>query len=884
MSQTTLRVTFDRQQATTTGSTMSEHATSLLPAQACFANSQQTYATTTTATMNGLSAESRGRVEDYLNDKFQSVSDLENIDSLLAKVREQQELLRKQLDDARKDHEQARAEFDKQSSALRERATKHEADQADVAHRLQILTASEVGDEAIARFEEPMQKLRRMEVAENYVRTMQKAEQLEEQARRHLADQPRKAVGSYQALQGLAQGLEEAQPAAEGAAPHLLDQLSNSSKSLFEHIKNDLETKLRNTLDGIKWPKDSVQLLGKPLEDWSQYTSLLLELQEPSLLVHNNSVLTRSPQEPAILLPLVVMVQPLAQRFRYHFYGDRPTNRLDKPEYFYRHTLDLLSQYNTFMSDHLQPIFDARIREDDRLDLVYTDAVSAFITALLPMVSAKCVSVLPHLASQPQLMSHFIRETMLFDTELQHSWAYSPFPGPLTDWKGLTWDVLSKHGYFDTWLKLEKDFAVSRYQKIVDSPESRYIDYDGVEAGRTKPTTGTIRVNDLLETITDRYRNLSSFSQKMRFLIDVQIAIFDRYHLLLNEHFQSYRSSAHTAGRLISGQAAGQALGLEGLGTLLKIFGSAEYLERKMSDWSDDVFFLELWEELQDRASTNTGINGTVGRDLSVEEVAAKTSTTIRNADEILESDGGALFDETTTAYRRLRELSESEIVRLLQINARNALRSLQSVSVWASLSTTSTDIAQMPPSSALDSFNQAMTPLLEFLAKVLAPGPLRRVVRQICYTVQEEVYDRLLLRYTFSAAGAKQLKRDVVAICTTIDHSIKMPGEASRHLTRLSDAVTILSLPIKASGKTNGSSSTADEDDWGFDDEGTTDNSVPDAELPSDEDGWGLWQAEKAIFADNASARKALESMGINDLSEGDARNIVRRRIEVNS
>jgi len=839
---------------------------------------------TMAGTMNGLTAESRGRVEDYLNDKFQSISDLENIDSLLAKVHEQQQLLRKQLVDARGDHEEAEAEFEKESAALRERATKHEADQADIARRLQTLTASEVSDEAIARFEEPMQRLRRVEIAEHYVRTVQQAEQLDEQARRQLTDNPRKAVRAYQAVQNLAQGLDASQPAAEGAAPHLLDQISNASKSLFEHIKNDLETKLRKTLENIKWPKDGLQLLGKPFEDWSQYTTLLLELQEPSLLVHNNGVLAHTAQEPAILLPLVVMVQPLAQRFRYHFYGDRPTNRLDKPEYFFRHTLDLLSQYSAFMSDYLQPVLDARIREDDRLDLVYTDATSAFITALLPMVSAKCVSVLPHLTSQPQLMSHFVREMMLFDTELQHSWAYSPFPGPLSDWKGLTWDMLSKHGYFEPWLKLEKDFAVSRYQKIVDSQESRDIDYDGVEAGRTKPTNGAIRVNDLLETITDRYRNLSSFSQKMRFLIDVQIAIFDRYHMLLNEHFQVYRSSAHTAGRLISGQAAGQALGLEGLGTLLKIFGSAEYLERKMSDWSDDVFFLEMWEELQDRASTNTGINATVGRDLSVEEVASKTSTTIRNADEILESDGGALFDETTTAYRRLRELSESETVRLLQINARNALRPLQSVSVWASLSTISSDITQMPPSSALDSFNQAMTPLFEFLAQVLAPGPLRRVARQICYTVQEEVYDRLLMRYNFSAAGAKQLKRDVIAICTTIDHSIKMPGEASRHFVRLNDAVTLLSLPIRASKKTASGPNTADGDDWGFDEEGDTDNGTLDAETPADEDAWGLWQAEKAIFADNASARKALESMGISVLSEADARNIVRRRIEVNS
>ena len=35
-------------------------------------------------------------------------------------------------------------------------------------------------------------------------------------------------------------------------------------------------------------------------------------------------------QEPVVLLPLEVMVRPLELRFKYHFEGDRPTNRLEK--------------------------------------------------------------------------------------------------------------------------------------------------------------------------------------------------------------------------------------------------------------------------------------------------------------------------------------------------------------------------------------------------------------------------------------------------------------------------------------------------------------------------------------------------------------------------
>ena len=35
-------------------------------------------------------------------------------------------------------------------------------------------------------------------------------------------------------------------------------------------------------------------------------------------------------EEPLVLLPLEVMIRPLELLFRYHFDGDKPTNRLDK--------------------------------------------------------------------------------------------------------------------------------------------------------------------------------------------------------------------------------------------------------------------------------------------------------------------------------------------------------------------------------------------------------------------------------------------------------------------------------------------------------------------------------------------------------------------------
>jgi hypothetical protein len=151
--------------------------------------------------------------------------------------------------------------------------------------------------------------------------------------------------------------------------------------------------------------------------------------------------------------------------------------------------------------------------------------------------------------------------------------------------------------------------ALSRYQSIVDAPDFGDLDYDSVDPKATKPTKGAIRVNDLLETITgalgsfrsrhqtlihlaDRYRPLTSFSQKLTFLIDIQIAIFDKLHERLVSNLEAYLTKTTALGRAMGGvtkEEQEKLLGVEGLERLCKTYGSADYLERAMRDWSDDV-------------------------------------------------------------------------------------------------------------------------------------------------------------------------------------------------------------------------------------------------------------------------------------------------------
>jgi hypothetical protein len=144
-------------------------------------------------------------------------------------------------------------------------------------------------------------------------------------------------------------------------------------------------------------------------------------------------------------------------RFRYHFDGDKPTNRLDRPEYFLSHITTLLNDYSGFVVQHMQPILLTQFRATDlALNPLYIDATSAFITALLPMLRVKIGALLPKVAAQPQLLSHLLHEVMRFDTTIREDWRYDGGYG-LEGWKGLAWEFLVQGDWFGQWLQVEKD-------------------------------------------------------------------------------------------------------------------------------------------------------------------------------------------------------------------------------------------------------------------------------------------------------------------------------------------------------------------------------------------------------------------------------------------
>jgi hypothetical protein len=622
------------------------------------------------------------RVQDYLNDKFQTLTDLSTLDTLLASVQTQQNLLRSQLITADSAVTSAHAAYAVHSTKLAEEVDAFQRTQEAIDRRLLATTSAHTATEAAARFEQTIEKLRRLDVAKGYIDLLAQVQALSEEAHAFVeGGKPEEALRPYTTLQELARGLKKRNEVAEGAAVHLVDYVEKTTADLWAGMHGRLAGHLEQVLKKMGWPEKVQTDQGIAVEfKTDQGIAVEFKTGFDKLLVLQGPDLQAGIKDALPLLPFEVLVKPLALRFRYHFEGDRPTNRIDKPEWFLAHLTGLVSTYAPFLNDIVQPV----LSESSNPLINTRDAITEFITSLLAIVRRKTKHLLPQIVDQAQLLSHFIHEMIKFDAELREEFYYTPFgcDGP---WKGMTHEVLVVENGFEDWLKVEKEFALSRYQTILAAPDAWTLDYDSVEPFDSKPTKSAIHLKDLLETVTDSYRPLISFSQRLRFLIDIQISILDQYHERLNSSVEAFRVLSSSIARAVQGTSKEEVQslsGLAGLERLCKVYGSAMHMENCMRDWSEDVFFLELWEDLESRASKGTP-NKALAGNMNIRDVASVTSSALTSGND---DDDGALFDETAGAYKRLRQKTEEMLVDLVVGNVKGELKAYVKMYICPSL------------------------------------------------------------------------------------------------------------------------------------------------------------------------------------------------------
>ena len=521
------------------------------------------------------------RVEDYLDDKLQSTTDLDSLDDLLAKVSQQQTQLQTQLDDATRELADARRTADERQQGLAARIDDFQALQRSIDDRVAAAAASDAPNDAIARLRAPMKKLRAVKIAQKYLELLRDVDALRAEARAHLPQSPRAALEPYAKLRRLAMRLRELQGPADDAAVHLVTHVTVTTDMLWEEMKRTMSAEMEGILAARGWPNRIDPAEAEMDEEWLACFEKLLDLQLPEL----------SYSEPVVpLLPFDVMTAIFVAEFRFHFMSDKPTSH---PQSISTHCfpwfLGTINKWGDFFRDNLRYVLGARFQGTPAAEqIVYVDPVCALITSMLPVMREKVRLTMRDAVRNPTFMSSLMGQLMDFDDSIRANYSYDG--GHPDGWPGLTSEVLDE--WFEQWFQAEKQFSLERFRAIMEAPDARSIDYTYAGLGKTKPTYGAVRVTDLLRSVTSQYRRVIRFKYKLRFLIGIQLDVLDEFHDRLRGSLEAYGALTSSVGRTLHGVTKEQQAALEGTGTfetLCKVFGSADHVVTTLSDWSNEA-------------------------------------------------------------------------------------------------------------------------------------------------------------------------------------------------------------------------------------------------------------------------------------------------------
>lgn len=147
----------------------------------------------------------------------------------------------------------------------------------------------------------------------------------------------------------------------------------------------------------------------------------------------------------------------------------------------------------------------------------------------------------------------------------------------------------------------------------------------------------------------------------------IQIPILESYHARIKSSLDAFEMLSSSFVRAVPGALAGQGgsgpdtcgltSGIEGVGKLVKAGVSAYFMAAEMEQWGEDIFFLELWSEINSRAALRARAEA---HPLLPDPSTETTSSTAK----VEATFNGTIFQELVIQYRALGGRADEMIVR----------------------------------------------------------------------------------------------------------------------------------------------------------------------------------------------------------------------------
>ncbi|XP_008314210.1 RAD50-interacting protein 1 [Cynoglossus semilaevis] len=527
---------------------------------------------------------------------------------------------------------------------------------------------------------------------------------------------------------------------------HLKNFLRETLHFWHKIIKARLTSDFEKVLTQLHWPIISPPAQSLTPTANTQEISSQLELVVTQLLALQTSddLLCQrsetSPQSaspaallspaPPLCLPVQIMLLPLSKRFRYHFYGNRTTNNPGKPEWYLTQALMWMGNSTTFMEEKIQPIVDrAGANISTRVELC---------RGLLSVVQEKVAADASRLLYDDALFSHLVEEVLQFEKELRSSHSYpAGLPGLL--------HLLLEDSVLQKWLTVERKMAVEKMDAMLSAEgawSSQYKDISDMDELKAPDCAETFMT--LLQVITERYRALPCPSAQLKFL-GLQKELVDDFRIRLTQVMKEESRSPLGA-------------------RYCAILNAVHYISTILTDWGDNVFFLQLQQAL-----VSIGDETVLG-DLGVMEVGRLAS---------LE---GSLFEGLLALLDRLKG---DMMGRQLEWTMRDITAKAKPYCQdrWLSVPSQQ-DLSTMSLSSSACPMMLCVRDKLLNLHQVLSLSLFQLAWQGLADRLDHFLYQDVILSNHFSEGGASQLQFDMTRnLFPLFGHYCKRPENFFKHV-----------------------------------------------------------------------------------------------------
>ncbi|KAI6174157.1 hypothetical protein M3Y98_01159300 [Aphelenchoides besseyi] len=225
--------------------------------------------------------------------------------------------------------------------------------------------------------------------------------------------------------------------------------------ALNDSLAVDLKSHLTELFEKIRFP----------FEDSVDYRSLRSQLEASISIIQSLRAINQRRGKDDYET-LQVLIDFFEKRFVFHFYGEKPTNNIAKPEWFFAQVLTWIGANSEYFEVYIQRLFDQwQLNES---------ADEYFAECLVKKVVEKVRSLLNQqsFVSKRQHFAHLLDETISFGNEIQSMFGtQTDIPEVIT--------LFLEPNIFDEWIELEKDAIAVGIDEILDDKNAFRSRFEG---------------------------------------------------------------------------------------------------------------------------------------------------------------------------------------------------------------------------------------------------------------------------------------------------------------------------------------------------------------------------------------------------------------------